>query len=269
MRTSRVADRRDGEHPADSGSPVSATAQLFDRMRDVEPYPTGTEAVTTQLHGTAFFPGGVGVWREEPAGEVPRMPRGGVMIVGQDFGTKATFLRLMPRGGEAESPTWRPLRVLLSKAGIRRTECFFTNAWMGLRSSGPETGRYVGARDKPFTHRCADFLLLQMSVQRPRLIVSLGAFVPLFLSKLSPELGVWAPWQRFATIDSINAGLVRNAMFAGAGNLAASVVALVHPCYRHLNVKMRRFTDNTGRIHTGDGAEVAMLVEGLAAAAGD
>lgn len=127
----------------------------------------------------------------------------------------------------------------------------------------------MGARDKAFTRRCADFLSLQISVQRPRLIVSLGAFVPPFLSKLSPELGAWAPWQRFATIDSFNTGLVRNAIFAGTGDSVVSVVALVHPCYRHLNVKMRRFTDKTGRTHTGDGAEVAMLVEGSTAAAGE
>lgn len=128
MRASRAADRREGGQPTDSASPISDTARLFEGMRDVEPYPTGTEAVTTQLRGTAFFPGGAGLWREGPAGELPTMPCGGVMVVGQDFGTKATFLRLMPLGGEAESPTWRPLRVLLSKAGISLNECFFTNA---------------------------------------------------------------------------------------------------------------------------------------------
>lgn len=191
------------------------------------------------------------------------------MVVGQDFGTKATFLGLIPRGGEADSPTWRPLRALLSKASISLDECFFTNAWMGLRSSGPETGRYVGARDNRFTRRCADFLALQIAVQRPRLIVSLGAYVPPFLSKLSPQLEAWAPWRKFATIDSSNAGVVRKAMFLGAGNIAASVVALVHPCYRHLNVRERRFTDRAGCTYTGDDAEVAMLIEGSAAATGD
>ena len=269
MRRSRAADSMESKEPVDGGFLPPDVVQLFESMCDVEPYPSGTQPVTTQLCGTAFFPGGAGLWREEPTDELPKMPHRGIMVVGQDFGTMATFLRLIPRGGEAESPTWRPLRVLLSKAGIRLDECFFTNAWMGLRSSGPETGPYVGARDKRFTGRCANFLALQIAVQRPRLIVSLGTYVPPFLSKLSPQLEAWTPWGKFATIDSSNAGLVRKAMFPSAGNIAASVTALVHPCYRHVNVKGRRFTDRTGCTHVGDDAEVAMLIEGSAVATCD
>jgi hypothetical protein len=45
---------------------------------------------------------------------------------------------------------------------------------MGLRSAGPETGRFPGTRDKDFVGRCVRFFERQIELAQPKLIVTLG-----------------------------------------------------------------------------------------------
>src|ERR1041385_5860797 len=65
-------------------------------------FPTGLQRAAPHNATTAFFPGGHGLWG---IGERKSIvwPRGGVMIVGNDFG------RAIGDAGELGGPTWRPL----------------------------------------------------------------------------------------------------------------------------------------------------------------
>lgn len=45
-------------------------------------YPSGAIPVPEAIAGTAFFPGGHGLWMEEGA---PSFPVGGIMVLGHDF----------------------------------------------------------------------------------------------------------------------------------------------------------------------------------------
>ena len=140
----------------------------------VPPFPPGVSAVPEPIEGTAFFPGGLGLWMEEPDRECD-VPVGGCMVVGQDFNTVATYERALQNRSEiGASPTWQVLRRLLARFNIRPESCFYTNAYMGLRVTGPETGRFCGARDKDFVNRCAIFFSRQLAVTRPKLILMLG-----------------------------------------------------------------------------------------------
>ena len=108
------------------------------------------------------------------------MPVGGVMVVGQDFDTYASFNESLAKGGEvlfdeeerstSSSATWRTLMELLPRFHIPLERCFFTNAYMGLRKDGSPTGRFIGSRDPDFTARCRMFFRKQLVAQRPRLI---------------------------------------------------------------------------------------------------
>ena len=60
------------------------------------------------------------------------------------------------------------------QTGLPLGRCFFTNFYMGLRETGPETGRFPGARDGEFVQRCARFFERQMEAIEPKLIVTLG-----------------------------------------------------------------------------------------------
>jgi len=235
------------EHPAE---------RLWRQHGAVAPYPDGVIAVPQPIPGVSFFPGGYGLWRPQVNRPLPAWPLGGVMILGHDFHSERGYRKSLARGREVETqPTWRNLLALLSRAGIDRNDCFFTNAFMGLRRGHATTGIFPGARDSLFVARCREFLGDQIAAQQPRLIITLGKWVPSLLAPLSPELRVWRDLTRFKPIDVV--GPVQRAVsFRRVENVA--VVALMHPSMRQLGVRYRQFEELVG-----DPAEQAMLERAL------
>jgi hypothetical protein len=132
--------------------------QLWRKMRSaVSPFPKGVEDVPEPIPGTAFFPGGYGLWLEENV-RVP-FPTGQIMVVGQDFNSKKAYDAAWRRGTEVKtSATWRTLQKVLVGSDIFPDQCFFTNLYMGLHKGKPETGRFPGARDKAL--RCSVYKIL-------------------------------------------------------------------------------------------------------------
>jgi hypothetical protein len=95
------------------------------------PYPDDVQPVRATLPGPAFFPGGTGVLSGDRA--ACTLPRGGVMLLGHNFGTVRYFETLQAAGREnLEVPTWRVLLRFLRECDISPEECFFTNVLMGL-----------------------------------------------------------------------------------------------------------------------------------------
>jgi uracil-DNA glycosylase len=108
------------------------------------------------------------------------------------------------------------------------------------------------------TLRCQNFLLEQIKLMQPRLILSLGAYVPSFLAPLSPQLRcVWLGVKQLITLDKQGAALVYPSNFEGVLHPIA-VVALTHPAYRHVNVKNRRY-----RNLEGEAAEEALVKDAM------
>src|ERR1017187_9606207 len=117
-------------------------------MRDVEnlwhqmsaavaPFPKGVADVPKPIQGTAFFPGGFGLWSPEDD------PRGQITVVGQDFNSVRVYERALADRTELHtSTTWRELRKILAATGISPQRCFFTNAYMGLRDGDSEEGPF-------------------------------------------------------------------------------------------------------------------------------
>lgn len=173
------------------------------------------------------------------------------MIVGQDFNTVAAYeLARRERSELGVSQTWKVLRRLLGRFNIRPERCFYTNAYMGLRVSGPETGRFCGARDSNFVNRCAIFFGRQLAVARPRLILLLGR-EPLCM--LGPRLlGIQPP----STLMACDNFYPRVDLSHGY----AAVVVLTHPSLYHANVGRRRY-----RGLVGADAEAAMVRDATAA----
>jgi uracil-DNA glycosylase len=142
---------------------------------------------------------------------------------------------------------------LLDDVQIARETCFFTNVYMGLREGKATTGRFPGSHDPPFVHRCQQFFIRQLQVQRPRLILALGTFVPPFLAPLSPQLSGWAKGGTFAELDKADLSMIPEASFAGADHVCA-LVALTHPSLRPANIHRRRWQSLSGHA-----AEVQMV----------
>lgn len=234
-----------------------ALGSLRDRLQAFGEYPAHTLPIDEEIERTAFFPGGSGLWKEED--DLPRWPSGRVMILGQDFDSEVSYRKSMARGKEElKGGTWLHLVALLNAVGVSPTDCFFTNFFMGVRKGEKATGRHPDAGNESFVERCRQFLLFQIEIQRPKVILVLGGVVPEMLAPLSPELAAWHRCRSFAQIDRC-APLVRNATFPLAdGPYAASVAVLTHPSYRRLNVHRRRY----GGL-AGDAAERKLIADAL------
>ncbi|MCU0320513.1 MAG: hypothetical protein MUE88_10625 [Flavobacteriales bacterium] len=215
--------------------PLQPVHALRSTMQSVAPYPTGVLPVPTPIAGTAFFPGGHGLWMED---REPSFPVGGIMILGHDFHSVSEYVRSRERGKEdLNAPTWRNLKRLLMEAEVPLHDCFFTNFFMGLREGEATTGRFPGRKDTGFVQRCAEFLLHQLRLQRPRAVVVLGSEVPSLIAPLAPQLNPWLN-ARLSDIDRASATRIEGVQF-GDDLPPCTVVSLIHPSLRHANLRHR------------------------------
>jgi uracil-DNA glycosylase len=141
------------------------------------------------IPGTAFFPGGSGLWRGlENKGPLPTLfPDAPVMFVGHNFDSTRAFDRAFENGGEAGSEFWKRLLGMLTAAELLPEGCFFTNALMGLKP-GSATGSMPRVRG--YGDQCALFLQKQIEIVRPVAIVALGVKAETYVSKLNQ------PWMK-------------------------------------------------------------------------
>jgi uracil-DNA glycosylase len=239
---------------------IHAIEELFALLDQFGSYPNGVIKIPEHLDGTAFFPGGWGLWNTQPHEPPPPVPIGGILVIGHNFDSEAGFQRSFHHAGEnLKSATWRNLLAFLEQVGISPAQCFFTNAYVGLRAGDHAMGAFSGARDPEFVQWCRNFLLKQLQLIQPRLIFTLGVHVPGFLAPLSPVLqSSWSDVTRLRTLDERGVALVYPSTFADV-LLPAAVVALTHPAYRRLNFKSRRY----GNLQ-GDAAEQALVRDALA-----
>jgi hypothetical protein len=241
----------------------ATAAALWREQAAHRDYPTGVVPVPEPIAGTAFFPGGYGLFDHFATAPMPPFPFGGVMVLGHDFHSVRQYELSRQRGFERPTqPTWRHLLALLADAGIPPAGCFFTNVFMGLREGAATTGPFPGRHAPDFVAFCRRFLLRQLAVQRPRLILTLGIHAPHVLAPLSPELAAWRDRQGLKVLDT--AGPVQGPVrFAGLAGFHTTVVALTHPCLRPAAVRHRRFAG-----FSGAAAERAMIARAKAMSGG-
>lgn len=190
-----------------------------------------------QVKGVGFFPVARGIWQAEDDNFSAKP----IMVLGQDFGTQAYVDLLDKDKGEEvdKNPTWRNLRSLLQKAGQTESDCFFTNAFMGLRAGNKMTGRlHTAFSHKNFLTTSRQFFLEQVGFQRPGLILALGFSVVEFLREdLSAQLT--ENWKNhkgiFSIIEQENVALQCGVTFDGLPGYRTNVLAVLHPSFRSVN----------------------------------
>jgi uracil-DNA glycosylase family 4 len=149
--------------------------QLFEAMVcTVTAYGPGAVKVHRRVDGTAFFPGGIGLWRGlEPHGDAPsNFPQHPVMILGHNFdkvaGLEASWKRGVEKMGGA---TWLILQRYLEVARVDKLDCFFTNVLVGLQPV-KSPGKMVAGTE--YYEQCRAFLHRQIELVKPRLVATLG-----------------------------------------------------------------------------------------------
>ena len=135
------------------------------------------------IQGTAFFPGGTGLWRgRDNGGALPKyFPLTPVMFVGHNFDSERGYAESLTRGGEGEGTFWTRFLGMLQAAKLSPEECFFTNALMGLKP-GKAEGPMPSVPG--YRNECQQFLQRQVEIVRPCAIVALGSYANPFVSRL-------------------------------------------------------------------------------------
>lgn len=147
--------------------------QLFRQSKTLNYTHSNGMIPVEEMKDPGFFPGCTGTINSRPDISGLRF-----MVVGQDFDTAANHQLIDPSKGEIDNnTTWRNLRKLLSELGIKETDCFFTNAYMGLqpdhnnektKNTGPSPAAKKGA--EPFAKDCQAFFKTQLAIIQPEVV---------------------------------------------------------------------------------------------------
>lgn len=203
-------------------------------------YPQGViDPIKPRIHGRSFFPGGCGVF-DGAASASPRHP---IMLVGQDFGTRE-YWNTVSSSGESSQGTWAGLIRMLATPDIDPRHCFFTNILLGVRVNGPIDGPSPGLTDHRYVAVCTDYLIEQICLVRPAVVVTLGKIPSILLarrlgitSQLNPpcENDARNPtWPEIdATIDPFHASV------AVTTHIRVAFATSVHPDRHWLNYEHR------------------------------
>jgi uracil-DNA glycosylase len=95
------------------------------------------------------------------------------VFVGNDFGTLQSYERLRKKGYE-NPPTWRHIKQRVRDAHLPQELTFFTNAVLGLRIEGKALDEKGWGKRPDFAKFCRTFLVYQIEMLRPKLVVVLG-----------------------------------------------------------------------------------------------
>ncbi len=158
---------------------IDVVQQLLDEMnRLVTDYPKGLQmtgrSVKDLIAGTAFFPGGSGLWRgNQSGGPLPEyFPEQPVMFVGHNFDSVDAYQRALLLKGLVDSTFWQNLKGFLERAGpLDPSDCFFSNALMGLKPDKPDGPMPDCEGYRP---QCQRFLVMQFAIVKPKAVVTLG-----------------------------------------------------------------------------------------------
>jgi uracil-DNA glycosylase len=145
--------------------------------------------VVDKMKGSGFFPGCTG-FHNNPSD----IKNTFVMVVGQDFATEEYHQKIGDKGEVDSNTTWRNLKTLLKDIRIDEDICFFTNAYIGLRKNGKNTGQSPAKKSPNFTQQCQKFFKEQLSVINPELVLILGKEPAKFVAQIFPDY--FAEWKK-------------------------------------------------------------------------
>jgi len=160
------------------------------------------------MRGRGFFPAADGLWKEDGDRGDPVLPFPAHLLpfVGQDFDKESKhgdYVKDIENGYQEEEVlrslkqgTWYNLLGYLESAGIRPTDCFFTNLFPGVRIGPKNTGKSTALKDRPYVKRCVEFLDAQIRIMESRAAIIMGVWpMRAILREWLPERPDTYGWQ--------------------------------------------------------------------------
>ena len=177
-------------------------SQLFEESNLLDYDHSNGMIAVEEMRGPGFFPGCTGTIdsRQDITGLR-------VMVLGQDFDTASNHKLIDKSKGEIDTnTTWRNLKKLLADLKINETECFFTNAYIGLRRDNNKNAKTKNNGTSPaakrgaenFANDCYQFFKKQLEVVQPEVVLVLGKETAKFVSKAFP--GECSKWGAIKTL---------------------------------------------------------------------
>ena len=186
---------------------------------------------------TVFFPAGDGLhYKDGPPTYIE------YMVIGQDFDTYDKFKHLYDNTLselDTKNTTWTNLLNLLGDAGIDKKAVFYTNAIMGYRDGGKNTGKSPAFKDDDFIKACRDFMIEQIRVVKPKKIIVLGANLFDFMAALSDDLKAIKDVKKFKDLDT---RVYRGVTFKNLDSYKCDVLFMLHPSLFYANAREMKDT---------------------------
>lgn len=207
--------------------------------------PAGTvpipRLITDQI---AFFPVGSGFFSSTTTVDI--------FVIGQNFGNEAEYLQMQQgQFQDLDTPTWKNLQRLLLKHGIKPERCFFTNSFPHLFAGNHNTvGKFPASRQQAYVQACADFLQYQINTLKPKLLLTLGSYVP-------HVIGFLQGFDHYKNISTLKAIDQQNLSLTHANGL--TVACLSHTSLYHSAVSGRRY-----REYSGEAAHDSLMADAVA-----
>ncbi len=224
----------------------SLIEELISRMPGSDIYPKGVvHEIRPKVRGRSFFPGGCGL----SGGFQATLRSRPIMLVGQDFGNLDYWSTLDANQDEKLQGTWSGLMRMIQPTGVDLSDCFLSNALLGVRISPEIDGPSPGLDYSEYVGASVEFLLEQIRIVQPSVVVTLGA-VPtsLVARKLGLASALRAPTSKkvaeWKEIDDLELQVKSDVIVLGCK--AFTFASSVHPDRYWLHTKHRSFGDLKG-----------------------
>ena len=191
-----------------------------------------------------FFPFGLGILTEnnkiKEAVPTIEVEEGGVMVLGNDFGTVNYVNSYVndpdKKIGETDSKT---IINFLDNVVLDKSKTFFTNFYLGVRL---DDGLYKGTnmikrmyRDKPnklkddYKKLCYDFFIAQLELVKPRIVICLGHEVKNALIDSGVSFHQWKP--KTGSLEKLYAREGDKYIIENMHLKGIHFIVIPHPCY--------------------------------------
>jgi hypothetical protein len=114
------------------------------------------------------------------------------------------------------------------------------------RAEGSAIGKSPAFEYPEYLNDCKGFLIKQIEIQKPKLILVLGLHLLGYMSTISAELLAISKIKSYKKMDEQKLASVKSISFIGLDGYQTNIVFITHPTYRHLNIGNRRFRDFKG-----------------------